>query len=105
MLTNASSSDVHLSASRPRAVRPSAPDAAPLRYPHVQGGSVVFRTARFATAARRWRGAGRPLVYWWRVRVILTAPLPSLYRCSDELLTPRPISNPKALFNFGSNLS
>jgi hypothetical protein len=40
--------------SRPRTVRPSAPDAAHLRYPHVQGGSVAYRTARFATAA--WRG-------------------------------------------------
>jgi hypothetical protein len=44
--------------SRPRAVRLSAPDAAPLRYPHVQGGSAAFRTARFATVARRGRGAG-----------------------------------------------
>ena len=40
--------------SRPRTVRPSAPDAAPPRYPHVQGGSAAYRTARFATAA--WRG-------------------------------------------------
>jgi hypothetical protein len=40
--------------SRPRTVRPSAPDAAPLRYPHVQGGNAAYRTARFATAA--WRG-------------------------------------------------
>jgi hypothetical protein len=40
--------------SRPRTVRPSAPDVAPPRYPHVQGGSAVYRTARFATAA--WRG-------------------------------------------------
>jgi hypothetical protein len=28
-------------------------DAAPLRYPHVQGESAVYRTARFATAARQ----------------------------------------------------
>jgi hypothetical protein len=40
--------------SRPRTVRPSAPDAAPPRYPHVQGGSAAYQTARFATAA--WRG-------------------------------------------------
>jgi hypothetical protein len=40
--------------SSPRAVRPSAPDVAPPRYPHVQGGSAAYRTARFATAA--WRG-------------------------------------------------
>jgi hypothetical protein len=40
--------------SHPRTVRPSAPDAAPPRYPHVQGGSAAYRTARFATAA--WRG-------------------------------------------------
>jgi hypothetical protein len=40
--------------SRPRTVRPSAPDAAPPRYPHVQGGSTAYRTARFATAA--WQG-------------------------------------------------
>jgi hypothetical protein len=40
--------------SRPRTVRPSAPDAAPPRYPHVQGGSAAYRTARFATTA--WRG-------------------------------------------------
>jgi hypothetical protein len=40
--------------SRPRTVRPSAPDAAPPRYPHVQGGSAAYRTARFAMAA--WRG-------------------------------------------------
>jgi hypothetical protein len=40
--------------SRPRTVRPSAPDTAPPRYPHVQGGSAAYRTARFATAA--WRG-------------------------------------------------
>jgi hypothetical protein len=44
--------------SRPRVVRPSAPDAAPPRYPHVLGGSAVFRTARFTTTARRGRGAG-----------------------------------------------
>jgi hypothetical protein len=37
--------------SRPRVVRPSAPDAALPRYPHVQGGSAAYRTARFATAA------------------------------------------------------
>jgi hypothetical protein len=40
--------------SRPRTVRQSAPDVAPPRYPHVQGGSAAYRTARFATAA--WRG-------------------------------------------------
>jgi hypothetical protein len=40
--------------SRPRTFRPSAPDVAPPRYPHVQGGSAAYRTARFATAA--WRG-------------------------------------------------
>jgi hypothetical protein len=40
--------------SRPRTVRPSALDAAPPRYPHVQGGSAAYRTARFTTAA--WRG-------------------------------------------------
>jgi hypothetical protein len=40
--------------SRPRTVRPSAPDAAPPRYPHVQGGSAAYRTARFATTA--WPG-------------------------------------------------
>ena len=40
--------------SRPRTVRPSTLDAAPSRYPHVQGGSAAYRTARFATAA--WRG-------------------------------------------------
>jgi hypothetical protein len=42
--------------SRPRAVRPSAPDAAPPRYPHVQRGNAAFRTARFATATRRGEG-------------------------------------------------
>jgi hypothetical protein len=40
--------------SRPRTIRPSAPDAAPPWYPHVQGGSAAYRTARFATAT--WRG-------------------------------------------------
>jgi hypothetical protein len=44
--------------SRPRAVRPSAPDAAPPRYPHVQGGSAMFRTARLVMTDRQWRGAG-----------------------------------------------
>jgi hypothetical protein len=44
--------------SRPRAVHPSALDATPPRYPHVQGGSIMFRTARFTTVARRERGAG-----------------------------------------------
>jgi hypothetical protein len=39
--------------SRPCVVRPSALDAAPPRYPHVQGGSVAFQTARFATTGRR----------------------------------------------------
>jgi hypothetical protein len=34
-------------------VRPSAPDVAPPRYPHVQGGSATFRTVRFVTAARQ----------------------------------------------------
>jgi hypothetical protein len=43
--------------SRPHVVRPSAQDAAPPRYPHVQGGSLAFRTARFVTAAWRGRGA------------------------------------------------
>jgi hypothetical protein len=38
--------------SHPRAVHPSAPDAAPSRYPHVHGGRAVFRTARFTTAGR-----------------------------------------------------
>jgi hypothetical protein len=32
-------------------VHRSAPDATPLRYPHVQGGHTTYRTARFATAA------------------------------------------------------
>jgi hypothetical protein len=39
---------------RPHAVRPSALDAAPprsLRYPHVLGGSVAYRTARFNMVA------------------------------------------------------
>jgi hypothetical protein len=40
--------------SRPRTVRPSAPDVAPPRYPHVQGGSAAYRTARFVMSA--WRG-------------------------------------------------
>jgi hypothetical protein len=40
--------------SRPRTVRPSAPYAAPPRYPHIQGGSAAYQTTRFATAA--WRG-------------------------------------------------
>jgi hypothetical protein len=40
--------------SRPRAVHPSAPHEESLRYPHVQGGSAAYRTARFATVA--WRG-------------------------------------------------
>jgi hypothetical protein len=39
--------------SRPPVVRPSAPDVAPPRYPHVQGGSATFRTVRFVTAARQ----------------------------------------------------
>jgi hypothetical protein len=38
-------------------VRPSAPDVAPPRYPHVQGGSAAYRTARFVTAASRGREA------------------------------------------------
>jgi hypothetical protein len=42
---------------RPRVVHPSAPDAAPPRYPHVQGGSTTYRTARFAMAASRGREA------------------------------------------------
>jgi hypothetical protein len=46
---------VSCSRQRPRVVRPSAPDAAPPRYPHVQGGSAAYRTARFATAASRGR--------------------------------------------------
>jgi hypothetical protein len=32
-------------------VHPSAPNAAPLRYPHVQGESAAYRTARFETLA------------------------------------------------------
>jgi hypothetical protein len=48
---------VSCSRRRPRVVRPSAPDAAPPRYPHVQGGSAAYRTARFATAASRGREA------------------------------------------------
>jgi hypothetical protein len=44
--------------SRPRAVHPIAPDAVPPRYPHVQGGSAAYRTARFVTTARRGREAG-----------------------------------------------
>jgi hypothetical protein len=44
--------------SRPLAIRPSAPNAAPLRYPHVQRVSATFRTARFAISAKRGRGAG-----------------------------------------------
>jgi hypothetical protein len=47
----------HRRISRPRLVRPSALDAAPPRYPHVQGGSAAYRTARFATAAMRGREA------------------------------------------------
>jgi hypothetical protein len=30
---------------------PSDPDTASPRYPHVQGGSVAYRTVRFATTA------------------------------------------------------
>jgi transposase-like protein len=48
----------HRRPSRPRVVRPSATDAAPPRYPHVQGESVAFKTSRFAETARRGRGAG-----------------------------------------------
>jgi hypothetical protein len=50
-------------------------DAGPSRYPHVQGGSTTFQTARFATVARRGWGE-RLLVYWWRIRFFLIAPLP-----------------------------
>jgi hypothetical protein len=35
-------------------VHPSAPDAGSPRYPHVQGGRDVYRTARFVTAT--WQG-------------------------------------------------
>jgi hypothetical protein len=42
---------VSCSRRRPRVVHPSAPDAAPPRYPHVQGGSAAYRTARLATVA------------------------------------------------------
>jgi hypothetical protein len=41
--------------SRSRVVRPSASDVAPPRYPHIQGGSAAFQTARFATVARQGR--------------------------------------------------
>ena len=61
--------------SRPRTVRPSAPDATPLRYPHVQGGSTAIRNVRFATVARRGRGR-RLLIFWWRIRVLNRAPAP-----------------------------
>jgi hypothetical protein len=44
--------------SHPHTVRSSAPDATLPRYPHVQGGSAMFRTARFATVARQGQGAG-----------------------------------------------
>ena len=37
-------------------VRPSATDATPPRYPHMQGESVTHRTARSAGAIRRERG-------------------------------------------------
>jgi hypothetical protein len=47
----------HRRPSRPRVVCPSAPDAAPPRYPHVQGGSAAYRTARFAMMASRGREA------------------------------------------------
>jgi hypothetical protein len=39
--------------SRLRVVRPSAPVATPLRYPHIQGGSASYRSARFTMAALR----------------------------------------------------
>jgi hypothetical protein len=48
--------------SRPRVVRPIAPDAAPPRYPHVQGGSAAFRTARFANCEGKGQAAARLLV-------------------------------------------
>jgi hypothetical protein len=40
--------------SRPRAIRPSALDATPLRYPIIQGGSAMYQIARFTTMD--WRG-------------------------------------------------
>jgi hypothetical protein len=55
--------------SRPHTVRPSAPDAAPPRYPHVQGGSAAYRTARFATVAWRGREASGYSFAGWRRRV------------------------------------
>jgi hypothetical protein len=63
--------------SRPRTVRPSAPDAAPPRYPHVQGGSAAYRTARFATVA--WRGREASGGCWFaggKLGYLLTAPPP-----------------------------
>jgi hypothetical protein len=62
---------------RPRTVRPSAPDAAPPRYPHVQGGSAAYRTARFATTA--WRGREASGGCWFaggELGYLLTAPSP-----------------------------
>jgi hypothetical protein len=84
-------------------VCPSAIDATPLRYPHVLGGSAVYRTARFAMAAMRGREASDCSFAGCKIRVNLTAPQPSIYRRYGGLLIPRPISNPKAQSNFGSN--
>jgi hypothetical protein len=92
-----------LQPSRPHVVRPSAPDAAPPSYPHVQEGSAAFQIARFVTAARQ--GAGDCSFTGGELGLPLPRPCPSLYRHSGGLLAPRPISNSKALSNFGSNPS
>jgi hypothetical protein len=91
--------------SRPRVVHPIAPDAAPPRYPHVQGGSVAFRTARFAMAVRRGQGAGGCAFTGSELAFSYPCPCPSLYRHSVGLITLRHISNPKVLSNFRSNPS
>jgi hypothetical protein len=52
--------------------------------------------------SRRRLGEGEGLlVYWWRIRVTLTTPL-SLIIYVFWWVSNRPISNPKALSNFGS---
>jgi hypothetical protein len=69
-------------------------DAAPPRYPHVQGGSVVYRTARFETTARRGREGCRYLFASHKLGFSYACPCHSLYTRSGELLILRPISKP-----------
>jgi hypothetical protein len=59
----------------PRAVRPSATDAAPPWYPHVHEGSVTYRTARFAVVAWRRQEGHDCWFAGGRIGLTLTAPI------------------------------